>query len=226
VAPAEPYGIRLIRHPRVAGETAPILLVLLPGVNIRAEDFVAHDFVATLRARDDVVDLLIAEPDLDSYLDGSIQRRLEAMLAAEARSYARLWLGGISLGALGALLVAASGRLAVDGILLLAPFIGVPGLVAEIDRAGGFGAWQPGAIADNDSERRVCAWLKTYLATPAPRPSLQLGYGTSDRFALASRLLAAGLPPARCHVAEGGHDWPTWKALWTRILDARPFAET
>jgi hypothetical protein len=226
LALAEPHEIRLVRHPLVAGQTAPTLLVLLPGVNIRAEDFVAYDFVATLQGHGDAIDLLIAEPDLDFYLDGSIGRRLEAMLAEEAPPYGRLWLGGISLGALGALLVAASGGINIDGILLLAPFIGVPGLIAEIDRAGGLRTWQPGAIAGNDGERRVCAWLKTYIEKQAYRPNLQLGYGNSDRFAPASRLLAACLPPERCHTTEGGHDWPTWKALWARILDARPFIET
>lgn len=228
---AEPRAIRLVRYNWVAGQTAPTLLVMLPGVNIRAEDFVAHDFVAALQARYDAVDLLIAEPDIDFYLDGSIRQRLEAMLAEEASAYRHLWLGGISLGALGALLVAASGQVRIgqvriDGLVLLAPFIGVPGLVAEIERAGGLQAWQPGMIAHNDGERRVCAWLKAYVENRTDRPALHLGYGNSDRFAPASRLLAAGLPSARCHTVEGGHDWPTWKALWARILDARPFIET
>jgi hypothetical protein len=227
VDPVEPHGIRLVRHPRRADHTAPSLLVLLPGVNIRAEDFVAHDFVAALHAQGDAVDLLIAEPDLDFYLDGTIRRRLEAMLVEEASSYRRLWLGAISLGALGALLVTEGKRIGVDGLILLAPFIGVPGLIAEIDRAGGLRTWQPGEIAGNDGERRVCAWLKAYFETQAQRPILHLGYGDSDRFAPASRLLAAGLLPARCHVIDGGgHDWPTWKALWPQILETRPFRET
>jgi pimeloyl-ACP methyl ester carboxylesterase len=226
VASTEPHAIGVVHHPRRKHQTASTLLVLLPGVNIRAEDFVAHDFVSTLQAREDSVDLLIAEPDLDFYLDGTILRRLETCLAEEATGYRRLWLSGVSLGALGALLVAAGGRVSVDGLLLLAPFIGTPGLIAEIERAGGFPAWQPGEIARNDGERRVCAWLKTYIETQAGRPILQLGCGICDRFAAASRLLAAGLPPARCHVADGGHDWPTWKTLWTSILDARPFIET
>jgi hypothetical protein len=179
VAAAEPHAIRLVRHPRTAGQTAPILLVLLPGVNIRAEDFVAHDFVAMLQARADTVDLVIAEPEIDFYLDGSITRRLETMLGEEAPRYAQLWLGGISLGALGALLVGAGGRIAVDGLLLLAPFIGVPGLIAEIAHAGGFRAWQPGPIARNDGERQVCAWLKTYIETEARRRACNLGMETA-----------------------------------------------
>ncbi len=224
--PTEPHAIRLTRHPRRPDKPAPVLLVLLPGVNIHAEDFAAHDFVAMLRAREDVVDLLIAEADLDFYLDGTIAQRLEAMLADEAPRHRRLWLGGISLGAFGTLLAAAGGRIAVDGLLLLAPFLGTSGLIAEIERAGGFPSWRPRAIVNNDGERRVCAWLKTYVETQARRPILQLGYGNSDRFAPGCRLLAACLSPARCHIVGGGHDWPTWKALWTRIPDARPFIET
>jgi len=221
---AEPHALRLVRHPRGADRTAPTLLVLLPGVNIRAEDFVAHDFVAVLHAQNEPVDLLIAEPDLDFYLDGTIARRLAAMLAEEMQPpHRRLWLGGVSLGGFGALLATAGGRVAVDGLLLLAPFLGTPGFIAEIERAGGFSRWQPGEIASNDGERRVCAWVKNYMATEPRHPVLHLGYGNTDRFAPASRLLAAGQPATNCHVEEGGHDWPTWKRLWARILDARPF---
>jgi len=34
-------------------------------------------------------------------------------------------------------------------------------------------------------------------------------------------LLAAALPPSSVDIVPGGHDWPTWRALWDRFLDAR-----
>ncbi len=51
-------------------------------------------------------------------------------------------------------------------------------------------------------------------------PTLHLGFGTEDRFAAAHRLLAALLPVERVAMLGGGHDWPTWEALWECMLDA------
>ncbi|HEV8016823.1 MAG TPA: hypothetical protein VGP48_14890 [Stellaceae bacterium] len=221
---ANGHGVRLVFHGAPRSEAAPVLLIMLTGVDIRAEDFVVQDFVATLAAGAAAVDLLIAEPALDDYLDGSIAERLVAMLSEQPLArYRRVWLGGISLGAFGALLVASAERFPVDGVVLLAPFLGVPGLIAEVERAGGLAAWQPGPVAANDGERRVLAWLKSHIAAGRPRPVLQLAYGARDRFGPGARLLAACLPAGQVHVEEGGHDWPTWTKLWRRIVDAQPF---
>ncbi len=191
---------------------------------MRADDFLAHGFVAALHDRGEAVDLIVATPDLDSYMDGTIARRLLEVIANERRRpYRGIWLGGISLGCFGALLAAASGREPIDGIVLLSPYLGSPGFIAEVERAGGLGTWQPGAIVENDDERRILAWLKSHILNGRQRPLLQLGYGRSDRFVAAATLLAAGLPAPQVHAAEGGHDWPTWARLWRDVLDARPF---
>ncbi|HEY3920320.1 MAG TPA: alpha/beta hydrolase-fold protein [Stellaceae bacterium] len=225
--PAGSHGIERVFYPSPRGDAAETLLVLLPGVGIGAADFVAHNFVAMLHAGEAAVDLVIAAAETDHYLDGTITGRLIAMLAEQCpRHYRRLWLGGISLGGLGALLAASTGRIETAGVILLSPFLGTPGLIAEIERAGGLAAWEPGAVAANDGERRVLAWLKDHLAAGHPLPHLQLGYGRSDRFAAAAALLAQKLCARQVHRVEGGHDWPTWTALWQRILDERPFSET
>jgi pimeloyl-ACP methyl ester carboxylesterase len=224
---AEGRAINLVFHPSPRKDAEPVLLVLLPGLNIRPNDFVAQGFVAALHEGEDAVDLVIAEPDLDFYLDGTIARRLNDAIAEQnRRPYRQIWLGGISLGCFGALLAASASPERVEGVILLSPFLGPPGLIAEVARSGGLARWQPGVIADNDGERQVLAWLKSYLIAECRRPLLHLGYGHSDRFAAAAILLAAGLPPRQVHSAEGGHDWPTWANLWRHILEARPFSST
>ena len=225
VEPPDGQRVGLVIHPSPRTGAAPTLLILLPGFNIRADDFVVQGFVAMLHDGEDAVDLVIAEPDLDCYLDGTLARRIRPVIAdRNRRPYQRVWLGGISLGCFGALLAASAAPETIDGVVLLSPYLGAPGLIAEVKRAGGLATWQPGVIADNDSERQVLAWLKSYLQTGRKRPLLQLGYGQSDRFIAAAILLATALPPQQVHVAGGGHDWPTWVKLWRHILDARPFS--
>jgi hypothetical protein len=53
---------------------------------------------------------------------------------------------------------------------------------------------------------------------------MYLGYGRSDRFARGHLLLAKILPADCVVVEDGGHDWPTWLALWGRVLDAMPIS--
>jgi pimeloyl-ACP methyl ester carboxylesterase len=218
-------AMELIRHhpPCRPGERP--LLVMLPGVGMAAADFAQQGFVRAVEEAGDAADVVATRPELDLYLDGGIAEALERSVVAPARAagYRRLWLLGISLGGMGALLHARAYS-AAEGVILLSPFLGTPGLVAEVTAAGGLGAWRPGEVAANDSERQLLAWLKGHLASRAPRPALYLGYGLSDRFARGHAMLGERLPTERVVRGEGGHDWPTWCALWREILALRPFA--
>lgn len=217
--------MNLVYHPSPRRGDERALLILLPGFDMTAADVSAQGFVAALHEGEDAVDLVIAEPPLDSYLDGTVTRcLLEAIAQERRRAYRRVWLGGISLGCFAALLAAAAMAEPVDGVLLLSPYLGSPGFIAEVERAGGIAAWQAGTIAENDGERRLLAWLHAHRVAEGQRPRLLLGYGRSDRFVAAAELLAARMPAAQVHAIEGGHDWPTWTALWRRLLETRPFS--
>jgi len=209
-------------HAAPGGGDARILLVMLPGYGIARDDFAQHGFIATLHERRWPIDVVAARPDVDLYLDGSIAERLGADIVRPIRrGAARLWFLGVSLGAMGALLYAQRHRGEVAGAILLAPFLGNPGLIAEVVAAGGLARLDHGAVRPVDIERQLLAWLKAKL--PAA-PALHVGYGRSDRFARAAALLADTLPAGRAIVTEGGHDWPTWSRLWRETLDRDPFA--
>ena len=197
------------------------LLVMLPGVGMKAQEFVDHGFIAALQAHRTLVDAVIADARADLYLDDSILERLSAdvIVPAMTRGYAALWLLGISLGGMGALGYAREHPGQVEGVVLLAPFLGVPGTIAEVRRAGGLARWEPGPVA-NDRERAVLAWLK--VRGPC-HPTLMLGYGRGDRFAAGHALLAERLSAEHVVIEEGGHDWGTWAKLWHRILQRQPF---
>lgn len=205
---------------RVPGARA--LMVMLHGAGDHARDFVQYGFIETLRARKLPFDVLAVQGDSSLYLDKTMIARLHAEVIApeqqrRAGQAARpLWLTGISLGGMGASLYAQAHPGAVAGLLLLAPFFAVRGTIAEVTRAGGLQTWAPGEIAADDEERGLLLWLKSWQA--ARGPALRLGYGTNDRYAPASALLAARLPADEVITLAGGHDWPTWQALWPRLL--------
>jgi len=219
----DPLRIRMVFHRAPVRAPDPILLVLVPGFDMRAEDFERHGFVDLARRHAPEANIILAEPDLDLYLDGAIGAQISALLRSEGGKHRRIWLAGISLGCFGALL-AVEHAAPIEGVLLLAPFLGTAGLIAEVGRAGGLAAWDPGAIEGDDHERRLLARLGGDLRQSEKGPILYLGFGRSDRFAAASRLLAAILPPSRVFEIDGAHDWPSWERLWERILAAEPFA--
>ncbi len=201
--------------------TREILLVMIPGAYFKSGDFAAHGFVSAVRRHGAAAEVLESGLPPAHYLDGDVAPWLHAHVIAPARGGRELWLLGISLGALGALLYAQAHPGKVAGMILLAPYVGSRGLVAEILDAGGLAAWDPGTMTPGNFERPLLAGLKAGLPQ-----NLYLGYGQADRFAPASRLLAQCLPASHVVTRPGGHDWPVWEQLWDDILTKRPFDET
>jgi len=204
-------------------DSAGFPLILLPAAYTHAHDFVAHGFIAAARAAGRFGEIAAVETGMEAYLDGSIVRRLHETIGSVRTDGARVWLAGISLGGLGALLYAKAHPEAVAGILLLSPFIGTRGTVAQVIAAGGFDAWQPPEGEAATREHRLLQWLKAYSSGGAQWPDIYLGYGENDRFAASYRLLAGLLPAARVVTEAGGHDWETWTVLWGRILHTACF---
>jgi pimeloyl-ACP methyl ester carboxylesterase len=193
------------------------LLVLLPGAYMTAADYVEAGFCAAVTRRRLALDLKIVDLDLASISGGEALPALQTQILEPARQrYARVWLGGISLGGLLALCHNADTPGAVDGLCLLAPYPGSRLTTNAIARAGGMDAWQADAEQLNDPEFRAWRWLQQ---PPADFPVF-VGYGTEDRFAEGMAQIAGRFPAdARCAV-PGGHDWPAWQVLWEHFLDS------
>jgi pimeloyl-ACP methyl ester carboxylesterase len=209
--------MKVIRDPAVS-TTQASPLVLLPGAYMHAADFVSHDIVGSARKTGHFAEIVAVETGMDAYLDRSIVGCIHETVETARTSTAGVWLGGISLGGLGALLYAKAHPEAVAGLLLLSPFIGTRGAVTKIGVAGGFAAWEPPTADANNAEQRFLRWLKSYHPTDTRYPKIYLGYGEDDRFAAFYRLLEDILPAGRVVTVAGGHDWETWTVLWTRLL--------
>jgi pimeloyl-ACP methyl ester carboxylesterase len=209
--------------PDAAGER--ILLLMLPGAKNTPQQLVDNGFIRELRERGLPVDVLALHAHVDHYLnradiEGLLHHTLDQVRAS---GYRRIWLLGISLGGSGAMICATQRASEIEGVLLLAPFLGTRGLIAEVEAAGGLHCWQAGEIGSRDYERALLEQIRRSPLATAEFPVLYLGYGSEDRFRGASMMLSAHLPPHHVTVMSGGHDWDTWLVLWQNLLNKQPF---
>ncbi|HMB53957.1 MAG TPA: hypothetical protein VKU40_11610, partial [Thermoanaerobaculia bacterium] len=136
----------------------------------------------------------------------------------------RVWLVGISLGGVEQRTEAAEHPEDVEGIVLLAPFLGTGDALDEVEAAGDLASWDPAGDAASAEERglwfRLWEEIQQLTAEGGEGPEIVLGYGSDDRLARSHRLLARELPEGRVFTVEGGHRWGAWKALWDEVTAA------
>ncbi|MCA9659678.1 MAG: alpha/beta fold hydrolase [Myxococcales bacterium] len=214
-----------LRHP-AAPERADTLVVLLPGAGDSATTYDREGFIAAAREAGSAVDLVAVDAHAGYYFGRTLTDRLweDVLAPARAEGYRQIWLVGISMGGLGALLTAQRHADAIDGVVLLAPYLGKRRTIEQIAAAGAR-AWEPAPEAGS-YDYELWRWLKGYQDPGAARPALYLGYGTEDRGAGAHALLAELLPPEQTFTAPGGHDWPVWRPLWREILSSLAASST
>ncbi|HYP64127.1 MAG TPA: hypothetical protein VEQ16_09575 [Acidocella sp.] len=211
--------VTCLHYPAPAGG-AQTLLIMLPGAGSNAQDFAANAMIAAAHEAAPDIDIIVAAPDIALYLEDGVTEILHRIVVepALARGITRIWLLGISLGGMGALLYARAYQQHIEGLFLLAPFLGTKGTVAELTRAGGLLRWSPAGSKATIPEQNLLTWLQSRLTADETAPALYLGYAAQDRFSPAHKMLAACLPPQRVAHIEGDHDWPSWRALWRQLL--------
>jgi len=194
-------------------------MLLLPPAYSRPEDFLREGFSEAVQARGLDIDLVPVELRFRSVSDRSVLTHLEELIrSAHGAGCPEVWLVGISLGAYIALACADGQPRSIAGLCLFAPYLGSHIVTQEIERAGGVASWEPGELAEDDEERRLWRFIKTRAHGTPP---IHLGLGREDRFGARHRVLAAALPAERVDLVPGGHEWPVWRRLWERFLDAR-----
>jgi pimeloyl-ACP methyl ester carboxylesterase len=192
-------------------------MIWLPGAYHSAQNFLEQGFAGAVAKRGTRLDLRFVDLEMTHLDDRDALARLRSEVVLPARaSGVSVWLGGISLGGLAALDYASVHSGEIDGLCLLAPYLGNRMLINEIAAASGVSGWEPGRLAEFDAERRIWRYIKTRADS---RPVF-LGYGREDRFSVAHDLMAAVLPANRVDVIAGGHEWPTWLKLWENFLDS------
>ncbi len=210
--------MRMLSEPARPGAVASTRVLFLPAAYTGPEDFVRAGFVKAVRDRGLPLDLVFADVNLQHLTDRTILRRLrhELVLPARALGCRSIWICGISLGGFIGLAYAERYTTEIDGLCLLAPYLGNHMITGEIERANGVAGWVPGELAADDDERRVWRFIKSQAGASV---AVHLGYGSEDRFANSHRMMAAALDPGNVRVVPGGHEWPVWTQLWAGFLD-------
>jgi pimeloyl-ACP methyl ester carboxylesterase len=206
----------------VPGVVASLRIVLIPGANQAPEDLQTAGFLTAVHDRRLNIDMVLVAPQLAHLTDRSVLTRLhtEVVLPARSAGCLAVWFAGISLGGFLTLLYAADHPTQLDGLCLLAPYLGNRMITAEIKRFQSLADWSA-EMADAQDELAEERRIWRYIADHPPYPPAvrYLGYGRDDRFATTQRLLASQLPPVAVDVIDGGHEWRVWRQLWDRFLD-------
>jgi len=227
-SPSRPLPALAFGNPRVAD--ARCLVVFLPGFLDGPDSYLDNGFPRELVRSGPPCDAVGVDPPFRYYSGGGVAELVyeDVLQPAIARGYDEIWLVGISMGGLGTLLTASQYSEHIDGIVLIAPFVGEEPVLREIEAAGGARAWTPSEslasepwTADNYTQK-IWSWLRGYQTDPDGRPPLYIGWGNEDRLGAADRLLADLMPEDRVFTQPGGHNWATWRPIWARMTSSVP----
>ena len=200
------------------------LIVFLKGRGASYHSFERYGFVEAVRRRNLPYDMAVPDAHYGYYISRSLFERLREDIIEPARNrgYEKIWLVGISMGGLGSVLYLKEKTADVDGIIIIAPFLGYGGITKEITNAGGLEAWQPGSYDESgDWQRMLWHWLQEYAGRIDQMPPIFLGYGGNDTYVGGQELLSTVLPASQVLKITGGHDLQTFQQIWNLYLDRK-----
>ncbi|GAB2501591.1 alpha/beta fold hydrolase [Arenimonas alkanexedens] len=219
-ATRETIATQLFESPSAEGER--VLVVVLPGRGDDLQGLADSGIAAAIQKAWPEADVLLAEVGLGYYYEGRMPERLhtEVIAPAKTRGYAGVWLAGASMGGMGTLLYERSRPGELDGLVLLAPYLGDRRLLAEIGEAG-LADWTPGPVPPQINRktfqrevwRHVQGWPDSGRSA-----AVWLAYGEDDRLAKAIGVLAPALPPDQVLARPGGHAWVVWTPAAAEIF--------
>lgn len=202
------------------------LVVMLPGRGDDLDALVRRGIAQTIHRQWPDADVILTGLTLPFYRQGRAAERLheEVLTPARKQRYEEVWLAGISLGGLGALMYDRAYPGEIDGMLLISPYLGDTSLYREIQDAGGLERWRPGpvqAFTPETYQRELWRYIQGWSRARAE--SVWVAYGDKERFRARISLLGAQLPPGHTFELPGHHNWTLWQPAATTLLKhARP----
>jgi pimeloyl-ACP methyl ester carboxylesterase len=202
------------------------LVVVLPG---RGDDLTGlqHAGIAqAIQSQWPDADVMLSGLAMGYYLQGGAITRLHNEIIAPARSrgYREVWLLGASLGGLGALMYDNQWPGTIDGMVLMAPYLGEKPLLQQIAHEGGISRWDPGPVPaqvdGRNFQHELWRGLKTWSGDPSRSRNVWLAYGDQDYLRDTMPSLTPLLPPSQVLVRPGRHSWTVWTPASVEILAA------
>ncbi|MDB6164050.1 MAG: alpha/beta hydrolase [Xanthomonadaceae bacterium] len=201
------------------------LVVVLPGRGDDLRGLQRAGIAQAIHSRWPDADVVLTGLAMGYYLKGNAISRLHDEIIAPARArYGEVWLLGASLGGLGALMYDGQWPGTVDGIVLMAPYLGEKPLLRRIDAAGGIARWNPGPVPaqidGNNFQHELWRHLQTWSRDPSRSANVWLAYGDHDYLRETMPSLTPLLPPSHVFVRPGRHAWHVWTPATVEILAA------
>lgn len=201
------------------------LVVVLPGRADDLDSLQRGGVVDVIQKHWPDADVVLAELSPAYYVGGQAPRRLheEVIEPARERGYQEIWLVGASLGGMGSILYDRAYPGQIDGIVLLAPYLGDSPILRRITAAGGITQWGPGpaqALSPDNWQHEMWRHLRTWDDTPDRTRNVWLAYGERDRMRSSMPVLIPLLPDGNVLVRPGGHTWRVWSPALGEILEA------
>jgi pimeloyl-ACP methyl ester carboxylesterase len=206
-----------------AAQPAHRLVVVLPGRGDDLDSLARRGIAEAIHRQWPDADVILTGLTLPFYRQGRVVQRLhgEILVPARQRRYGQVWLAGISLGGLGALMYDRAYPGAIDGMLLISPYLGDRPLYREIQAAGGLDRWQPGperALTPETYQRELWRYIRRWTGQRRPASSVWLAYGDNERFRDRIALLASRLPAGHAFEMPGHHNWTLWDPAVRTLL--------
>ena len=207
-----------------ARQPAHRLVVVLPGRGDSLQSLSETGIAAIIQQSWPDADVILTGLTMPFYRQGQAAQRLhdEVIEPARRRAYQQVWLAGISLGGMGALLYDHKYPDQMDGLLLLSPYLGDSAIHKEIRSAGGLAAWHAGPvqpIGPDTFQRELWRSLQGWSQRPLRTQSTWLAYGADEPFRRPIELMSSLLPPDHVIMLPGHHNWKLWKPAMRTLLE-------
>ncbi len=200
------------------------LVVMLPGRGDSLQALTDTGIAGIIQQSWPDADVLLTGLTMPFYRQGRAAQRLhdEVIEPARRKAYQQVWLAGISLGGMGALLYDRQYPDQIDGLLLLSPYLGEDAIHQQIRRAGGLAAWQAGPaqpIGPDTFQHELWRSLQDWSQRPQRTRSTWLAYGADEPFRQPIELMSPLLPADHVIMLPGKHNWKLWKRAMRVLLE-------
>lgn len=188
------------------------LVVLLPGLGDEAGNYIEYGTLQQILACRQNANVIGVDSHFGYYRERIIGERLrqDVIEPALAAGISEIWVLGVSLGGLGSLVYRQMYPREVEGVILMAPYLGERDeLQAWLSDPQGYRQGSPSDLVD--------LWEDLEKAQP-PNDSITLAYGVDDDFYWQHLWLASRLDETQVVSAPGGHGWKIWQGLWPQAL--------